>query len=105
MRRSGANGERRVNVVREAVAKVPGARGEMFVPEIHYRSPHVRVRWNPDEIRLSVADLIRQLREGDPAIEVRPNTNEGLELSVWLLAQGEVEIVARRVSEVLRKGR
>jgi D-glucosaminate-6-phosphate ammonia-lyase len=96
--------ERRVNVVCETVAKVPGVSGEMFVPEIHYRCPHVRVRWNTDKIRLKVADVIKRLRDGEPAVEVRPNTNEGLEISVWLLAPGEVDIVARQVSEILKKG-
>ena len=37
-----------------------------------------------------------------PSIEVRPNTNEGLELGVWLLEPGETEVVARRVRQVLR---
>jgi hypothetical protein len=75
----------------------------MFVPEIHYRCPHVRVRWSADQIRLGVADVIRRLREGEPSIEVRPNTSEGLEIGVWMLQPGETEIVARRVREVLMK--
>jgi L-seryl-tRNA(Ser) seleniumtransferase len=96
--------ERRVNIVRDAVSSIPGVAAEMFVPEIHYRCPHVRVRWNPDKIGLTVSGAIKRLREGEPSIETRPNTNEGLEMSVWMLEPGEIEIVARRVREVLRKG-
>ena len=75
----------------------------MFVPEIHYRVPHVRIRWSSD-IKLTVADAIRRLREGEPSIEVRPNSGEGLEMGVWMLERGEVELVARRLREILKEG-
>ena len=74
----------------------------MFVPEIHYRVPHVRIRWEQSSTRLTVRDAIRLLREGDPSIEVRPNTNDGLEMGVWLLEPGETEIIARRLRQVLK---
>ena len=95
--------ERRVEIVRKGVTSVAGVTSEMFVPEIHYRCPHVRVRWS-NPIRLSVADVIKRLREGEPSIEVRPNSGEGLEIGVWMLQPGETEIVARRVHEILMNG-
>ncbi len=96
--------EKRVNLVRAAVASIRGVESEQFVPEIHYRVPHVRIRWNPSSIGSSVADVIRRLREGEPSIEVRSNTSEGLELGVWMLEPGEVDVVARRLREVLKNG-
>jgi L-seryl-tRNA(Ser) seleniumtransferase len=96
--------EKRVNVIRGSVSSIKGVESEMFVPEIHYRVPHVRIRWNQAAAGLSVAEVIRRLREGEPSIEVRPNTTEGLELGVWMLEPGEVEIVARRVREILKNG-
>jgi D-glucosaminate-6-phosphate ammonia-lyase len=95
--------ERRVNAVRKAVSAMSGVTSEMFVPEIHYRCPHVRVRWNEEKLGLTVAGAIQKLREGEPSIEVRPNKEDGLELGVWMLEPGEVEIVGRRLAEVLRK--
>lgn len=95
--------EHRVEIIRKGVAAVTGVTSEMFVPEIHYRCPHVRVQWS-NKIRLSVADVIKRLREGEPSIEVRPNTGEGLEIGVWMLQPGEAEIVARRVREALANG-
>jgi L-seryl-tRNA(Ser) seleniumtransferase len=96
--------ERRVEVVRKAVTAITGVTSEMFVPEIHYRCPHVRVRWDEHKRGLTVAGVIQKLREGDPSIEVRPNKEDGLELGVWMLEPGQVDIVARRVTEVLKKG-
>jgi len=95
--------EHRVNLIRERVASVTGAQAEMFVPEIHYHVPHVRVKWDASRIRLSVPEMVKQLREGDPSIEVRQGAAEGLEMGVWLLEPGEAEVVARRVAEILRK--
>ena len=94
--------ERRVSLIRESVASIKGVSSEMFVPEIHYRVPHVRVRWDGSSIRLKVRDAIKLLREGEPSIEVRPNTDDGLEMGVWLLEPGETEIVARRLRQVLK---
>lgn len=93
--------EKRVKLVRDTVSSIKGVESEMFVPEIHYRVPHVRIRWDENARRLTVRDAIRLLRDGEPSIEVRPNTNEGLEMSVWLLEPGETEVVAGRVRRVL----
>lgn len=95
---------KRVNLIRESVSSIKGVTSEMFVPEIHYRVPHVRVRWDGSSTRLTVRDAIKLLREGDPSIEVRPNTNDGLEMGVWLLDPGDTEIVARRLHQVLKSG-
>ena len=94
--------EKRVEHIRDSVSSVKGVQSEMFVPEIHYRVPHVRIRWEQSSIRLSVPDAIRRLREGEPSIEVRPNTGQGLEMGVWMLEPGETEIIARAVREVLK---
>jgi len=56
-------------------------------------------------VGLTVREAIHLLREGEPSIEVRPNTDNGLELGVWLLEPGETEIVARRLRQVLLSSR
>ena len=94
--------EKRVNAIRDGVSSLHGVRSEMFVPEIHYRVPHVRLQWDESASGLSVKDAIRRLREGSPSIETRPNTSEGLEMGVWMLEPGQAEIVARRLREVLK---
>ena len=78
-----------------------GVTTEQFMPEIHYRVPHLRIRWDESKVKATVKDIIRELRDGTPSIEVRSNTNEGLELGVWMLKPGEDAIVAQRVHEVL----
>jgi D-glucosaminate-6-phosphate ammonia-lyase len=93
--------ESRVQLIRSRLSGIRGVETEMFVPEIHYRAPHVRIRWDENSSRLKVSDAIKLLRDGSPSIEVRPNTSEGLEMSVWLLGPGEAEVVASRVRQIL----
>jgi len=95
--------EKRVNTIRDSLSGMRGVASEMFVPEIHYRVPHVRIRWDPTAIRVTVPEMIRKLREGEPSIEVRPSTAEGLEMGVWMLKPGEAETVARRVRDILKR--
>lgn len=95
--------EHRVGIIRSAVDSLKGVQSEMFVPEIHYHVPHVRITWDKSLISLTVAEVIKQLREGEPAIEVRSSPPEALELGVWLLEPGEAQMVARRLSQILRK--
>jgi L-seryl-tRNA(Ser) seleniumtransferase len=47
-------------------------------------------------------EAVKKLREGEPSIEVRPGSNEVLEIAVWMLQPGEDKIVAKRVKEVLK---
>ncbi len=93
--------ERRVAEISEAVSSLPGVRAEPFMPEIHYRVPHLRIHWDPSVRRISVAEMVSKLRDGEPSIEVRPS-REALELGVWMLRPGEAKTVARRIRDVLK---
>lgn len=95
--------EKRVNTIRNGVASIQGVESEMFIPEIHYHVPHVRLKWSQDAVPLTVKDVVQKLRDGEPSIEVRASPPDALELGVWLLEPGEAEIVARRLKEVLRR--
>ncbi len=95
--------ERRVGEIAAAVSSIKGVHAEPFMPEIHYRVPHLRIRWEQSAHGITVAEAIRQLREGEPPIEVRP-AKDSLELGVWMLRPGEAAIVGRRIREILKNG-
>ncbi len=48
-----------------------------------------------------ISEVIARLREGEPSIEVAPSSGDELIVSVWTLEPGEVEVVARRLREIL----
>jgi L-seryl-tRNA(Ser) seleniumtransferase len=74
----------------------------MFAPPLHYHVPHLRLRWDEQTLQISPRDVIRQLREGKPSIEVRSSPPDAVELGVWMLRNDEAEIVARRLREILQ---
>jgi D-glucosaminate-6-phosphate ammonia-lyase len=102
-----AEWDRRVRVIQERLESVAGVRTERFVPGIANEAPHVRIRWAAGAAGMSPADVAQRLRDGEPSIEVVPvPSDEGcLEVAVSTLLDGEAEIVARRLYEILAGGR
>src|SRR6185436_18848494 len=94
--------EKRVKVIADTVGPVPGVKTEAFVPEIANAVPHLRITWAPESVKITAREAVKRLREGDPAIELRPGAKQGLEVAVWMLQPGEAQIVAKRIREVLK---
>ncbi|MCW5981541.1 MAG: PLP-dependent transferase [Bryobacteraceae bacterium] len=93
--------ERRVKTISAAVADVPGIVIEPFVPKIANQTPHLRLKWDANRIRVSPAGLMQKLREGAPSIELVPEPPEGVEIAAWTLEPGEAEIVGKRIRAIL----
>jgi L-seryl-tRNA(Ser) seleniumtransferase len=87
--------------------KVPGVRGERFVPEIANEVPHAAIEWDPNRIALTRQDFVEALREGEPRIEVRPSDPGAprLEIGVWMMEPEDHRVVATRCREVLDEAR
>jgi len=95
--------ERRVKLIADRVASLPGMKTETFVPEIANHVPHLRITWDESTVKLTAEDVVKKLREGEPSIEIVPGAKNGkIEIAVWMMQPGEAQIVARRVREVLR---
>ncbi|MDQ6700400.1 MAG: PLP-dependent transferase [Acidobacteriota bacterium] len=94
--------EKRIGIVRDSVANVATLKSEVFVPDIANHVPHVRMKWDSAQLKVSPADVIKQLREGDPSIEVTPAPKDELVIAVWMLQPGEAQIVARKLRAILK---
>jgi uncharacterized pyridoxal phosphate-dependent enzyme len=94
--------ERRVAVIAAAVKTVPGVSADLWVPPIASHMPHVKVRWERKSISRSVKDVMTELSEGDPSIEVNPDSADELVLAVFTLKPGEDKIVAARLRAILK---
>ncbi len=94
--------ERRVKLIADYAASVPGVTTEVWVPEIANHVPHLRIRWDQAKVRISVPEVVKRLREGEPSIEVVPGSRDQLVVGVWMMERGEERIVARRIREILR---
>lgn len=93
-------GERRVNLIAGAVKSLPSVTTEVQLPAIANRVPHLHIKW--DQSKISVPEVVKKLREGDPAIEVTPSSREALVINTWVSQPGDAEIVAKRLKEILK---
>jgi L-seryl-tRNA(Ser) seleniumtransferase len=92
--------DKRAEMIQKAATDLPGVKAEVFVPEVANHVPHVRVSWDPSPRRLTAAQAVRALREGEPSIGTR-SEGESLVFGVWMMRPGEEKVVARRLREVL----
>lgn len=83
---------------------IPGVKAETFIPEISGHQPHLRLNWDESKVKITRAEAVKQLREGEPSIEVCSFvlTKGEFELSAWMLEPGEAELVANRIHAVLQ---
>jgi len=96
--------EKRCKTIGDLVTSAKGIRTEIFVPQISNAVPHLRITWDFAASGLTPRDVVKQLREGEPRIEVRPGAREAIEIAVWMMDPGEEQIVGRRLREILKKG-
>jgi L-seryl-tRNA(Ser) seleniumtransferase len=114
--------EQRVKRIAAMAETVPGVTTEIKIPEGGNRYPTLTVKWDEAAWGFSVADCDRQLRQGDPRIEVltasnpslvpavsgrdpkTPRTNR-LQIISMTMQPGEELIVGRRLREILNTAR
>ncbi len=92
--------ESRVAALIELLAGIPGVNLRRDVPEIANHSPHLLIEWSRWHFALSAAEVVRQLREGDPSIAALAEAEYGLRIAVWTLRDEEHRIVAKRIREI-----
>ncbi len=111
--------------IQKLVDTVPGVKTEIRIPEDGNRYPTLSVTWDEDAWGFRVADCDKQLRDGNPRIEVLTSNNpsmvtavrEGyenpkeikerdrMEVISMTLQPGEELIVGRRLREILLAAR
>src|SRR5579872_5640000 len=114
----------RIDRIRKLVDTVPGVKTDTYVPEDGNRYPTLKVSWDQQAWGFSISDCVRQLRAGDPVIEVlgadnpslvkavregNPNPTpkerkapDHIELVSMTIQPGEEIIVGQRLRSVLR---
>jgi L-seryl-tRNA(Ser) seleniumtransferase len=97
--------EKRATVIARSLSSIPSIQTDIQVPEIANHVPHLHIRWDQSEVKITVPEVARRLREGEPSIEVVPGSKEELIVAVWMMQRGEARVVARRIREILKSAR
>lgn len=105
--------QRRANLIADAVKSIPTLKAQIVVPAAANHVPHLLIRYDQQRVKISPLDVAKQMRHGNPSIELNPATGSrhasaGLPsdentivVGVWMLQPGEDRIVAGRLHEVL----
>jgi uncharacterized pyridoxal phosphate-dependent enzyme len=114
--------EQRVKRIAALVETVPGVTTDIKIPEDGNRYPTLTVHWDEAGWKFSVADCDKQLRDGEPRIEVLTASNPSyvtaliekdpktprqnhLQIISMTMQSGEELIVGRRLREILNTAR
>ncbi|MCS7026433.1 MAG: aminotransferase class V-fold PLP-dependent enzyme [Bryobacteraceae bacterium] len=92
--------ERRVKYIADSLRSFKTVTTEIKVPEIANHVPHLHIKW--DQSKITVAEVVKKLRDGDPSIEVGPGSREELIINTWVAQPGDAEIIAKRLREILK---
>ena len=96
--------EARCARIAQALQSFPDVKTEVFVPPVANAVPHLRVRWDTKARGVSPAEVVRQLRAGEPSIEVTPGSRQQLVVGVWMMEPGEDAVVGERLRAILSRG-
>jgi L-seryl-tRNA(Ser) seleniumtransferase len=98
--------ERRIAVIEKAVKAIPSVECERVTPEIANHVPHLQVAWDEGKVKITRAEATRKLADGDPSVRigrVSGTGDKGILFAVHTLQEGEAEVVAARIAEILKK--
>ena len=92
--------ERRLQVIADAVSRFASVTTSIRTPGRSNVTPHMSILWDADQVGVSPAETRRQLSTGEPRIEVSGG-EDGISINPYMMEEGEEEIVARRLAQVL----
>lgn len=90
--------EARAKTVMDKLAAKSKVTTEVDIPEIANNVPHVLVKWNEGDAGLTSGEAVAKLQAGSPPIWVSRAGDGQLRMSMWMLRDGEAEVLGDRVS-------
>jgi uncharacterized pyridoxal phosphate-dependent enzyme len=99
--------QRRLEVISAKISTLPSVTTSYFVPDVANHVPHMEIRWDTAQIKVSPRDASVALRNSRPSIilstsEKHGGKYEGLAMNSFMLQPGEETIIADKLYEVLK---
>ena len=93
----------RLETVSRQITKIPGVTTAFFTPDVANHVPHMSITWD-SRVSISPQEVSRMLRSGQPSIVIGGGEGRpGLGMNSFMLQPGEDQIIADRLSQVLRE--
>jgi uncharacterized pyridoxal phosphate-dependent enzyme len=94
----------RLERVSSQITRVPGVSTEFFMPEVANHVPHMRIKLDPDRIKLTPQEVSKTLRKSKPAIVIAAgDESPGLAMNSFMLKPGEDKIVAEQLVKLFKE--
>jgi L-seryl-tRNA(Ser) seleniumtransferase len=91
----------RIKHISAVVEKIPSVKAQTNLPTgLINNVPRMSLTWDPAKVNITAADVVSAMKAGTPSIKASGNGNT-LNLGVVLLLDDQVDIVAKRVREIL----
>jgi L-seryl-tRNA(Ser) seleniumtransferase len=98
--------EQRLDAMEAILTSVPSVKTGRFVPEVANHVPHLYINWDEQKLGISRAQCGKELREGEPSIEVLENDYpQGMAVTPFMMRPDEDLIVAGRIKAILTSGK
>ena len=92
--------ESQIKLISDSASSVKGVETEIHVPPHANHVPSLKIRWDEKIVKITKADMRKQLVDGHPSIETVGNKDE-VGITTWMMDPGQERIVAHRVREIL----
>ena len=93
----------RINKIQTRIEKVDGVKGETHVePGPANAFPSLHVSWDENKVKTTPREVLEALKNGTPSIVANGN-DKVLSIGVVLLRPDQVDVVAKRVREILEQ--
>jgi len=93
----------RLETVSRQITNIPGVTTAFFTPDVANHVPHMSITWD-SRVSISPQEVSRMLRSGQPSIVIGGGEGRpGLGMNSFMLQPGEDQIIADRLSKVLRE--
>lgn len=104
---------KRAETIAEHLKDVPTLRSRIVVPNVAANHvPHLMLNYERDRVKIAAAEVMKQLRDGNPSIELHPATGttdypglrtepDTIVVGVWMLQPDEELVVAKRLRQTL----
>ena len=93
--------EDRIAVMENAVKTIDGVTATVTVPPVANITPTLSITWDTEKVKIGANDLRKNLRNGNPSIEMMGG-RDNVVITSWMMQAGEEKIVGARLAEELK---
>lgn len=93
--------EDRIAVMENAVKTIEGVTATVTVPPVANITPTLSITWDTEKVKIGANDLRKNLRNGNPSIEMMGG-RDNVVITSWMMQAGEEKIVGARLTEELK---